>query len=256
MFGVTVGGDLPEILRDARARPRSTSTARSQWEAELVTLRAGGLVPIARQYPGAREFVEAYRKEFPGADLSYQTAAGLRRLPAPARRRAARRRRSTAKRYGTRFCEFDTHTAFGAFKVDPDGLQIGAQDAAVPVAGRQEGDRLARGTRARQARVSRRRPGASASDRSDGRTQSRRWIAFLATVLVVVQAAFAGEQVASRPYRIGVLNEAFAANHPTVEGLKSGLRELGFEEGRDVVFDIRFTQGRSRSRYRPRPRLS
>ena len=30
----------------------------SPWEPELVTLRAGGLIPVARQYPGAKEFVE------------------------------------------------------------------------------------------------------------------------------------------------------------------------------------------------------
>ena len=46
------------------------------WAPELVTLRAGGLVPIARQYPGAKEFVESYRREFPGADIWYQSAAG------------------------------------------------------------------------------------------------------------------------------------------------------------------------------------
>ncbi len=42
---------------------------------------------------------------------------------------------------------------------------------------------------------------------------------------------------------VGVLAEALAATHPTVEGLKSGLRELGLEEGRDVTFDIRFSPG-------------
>jgi putative ABC transport system substrate-binding protein len=47
-----------------------------------------------------------------------------------------------------------------------------------------------------------------------------------------------------RPLRIGVLNAAWAASHPTVEGLKAGLRELGFEDGRDVTFDIRFTEGK------------
>jgi len=52
-------------------------------------------------------------------------------------------------------------------------------------------------------------------------------------------------QEARRIYRIGVLNEASAANHPAVEGLKSGLKELGLEEGRDITFDIRFTQGSS-----------
>jgi ABC-type uncharacterized transport system substrate-binding protein len=40
-------------------------------------------------------------------------------------------------------------------------------------------------------------------------------------------------------YRIGVLNDARAANHPTVDGLKSGLRDGGLEEGRDVAFDVK-----------------
>jgi putative ABC transport system substrate-binding protein len=64
----------------------------------------------------------------------------------------------------------------------------------------------------------------------------------LAAVCIFISAkADAGE--ARRPYRIGVLNEAWAANHPTVEGLKAGLKDLGLEEGRDVTFDIRFTKG-------------
>jgi putative ABC transport system substrate-binding protein len=65
----------------------------------------------------------------------------------------------------------------------------------------------------------------------------------LALALAILPFA-AQSQQASRPHRIGVLNEAWAANHPTVEGLRAGLRDLGFEEGRDVVFDIRFTQGK------------
>jgi len=51
-------------------------------------------------------------------------------------------------------------------------------------------------------------------------------------------------QQAQRPFRIGVLNAAWAASHPTVEGLKAGLNELGFEDGRNVTFDIRFTEGK------------
>jgi putative ABC transport system substrate-binding protein len=62
--------------------------------------------------------------------------------------------------------------------------------------------------------------------------------ALLLTVPFVAEA-----QSARRPYRIGVLNEAFAATHPTVEGLKAGLREAGLAEGRDVSFDVRFTEG-------------
>ncbi len=67
-------------------------------------------------------------------------------------------------------------------------------------------------------------------------------VSALAAVCVLVSAkADAGE--VHRPYRLGVLNEAWAANHPTVEGLKAGLRGLGLEEGRDVTFEIHFTKG-------------
>jgi len=67
------------------------------------------------------------------------------------------------------------------------------------------------------------------------------WVTLTAAFALLPFSAEA--QQARRPYRIGVLNEAWAANHPTVEGLKAGLRELGFEEGRNVTFDIRFTEG-------------
>jgi putative ABC transport system substrate-binding protein len=53
----------------------------------------------------------------------------------------------------------------------------------------------------------------------------------------------ASAQRTRSPHRVGVLNDARAANHPTVEGLKAGLRDLGFEEGRDVTFDIPLTDG-------------
>jgi branched-chain amino acid transport system substrate-binding protein len=67
MFAVTVGGDFPRFYK-ILGRGAEFVYGASQWEAELVTLRAGGLIPIARQFPGAREFVESYRKQFPGAD--------------------------------------------------------------------------------------------------------------------------------------------------------------------------------------------
>ena len=65
----------------------------------------------------------------------------------------------------------------------------------------------------------------------------------LAVLLLAIGPLAAEAQPVRRPYRIGVLNEAFAATHPTVEGLKAGLREAGLAEGRDVSFDIRFTEG-------------
>src|SRR6266545_5807102 len=68
------------------------------------------------------------------------------------------------------------------------------------------------------------------------------WVVVAMFLCLPTHAAQAQE--ARRPFRIGVLNAAWAASHPTVEGLKAGLKELGFEDGRDVTFDIRFTEGR------------
>ena len=68
------------------------------------------------------------------------------------------------------------------------------------------------------------------------------WLA-VAMLLCVPPPPLEAQQ-ARRPFRIGVLNAAWAASHPTVEGLKAGLKELGFEDGRDVTFDIRFTEGK------------
>jgi branched-chain amino acid transport system substrate-binding protein len=122
MFGVTVGGDLPKFY-ETLGRSAEFIYGASQWEENLVTLRAGGLIPIARQYPGAKEFVEAYRKEFPGADLSYQTAQGYS---------ACQVLLEGVKRAGSldsdkirdAIARFDSPTVFGAFKVDSDGFQV------------------------------------------------------------------------------------------------------------------------------------
>jgi putative ABC transport system substrate-binding protein len=79
--------------------------------------------------------------------------------------------------------------------------------------------------------------------RADRHRKRRLALLGLVATLVGVHAPGALAQAAARPYRIGVLNEALAAGHPTVEGLKAGLRELGLTEGRDVTFEVRFTQG-------------
>lgn len=50
-------------------------------------------------------------------------------------------------------------------------------------------------------------------------------------------------QQAKRFYRIGVLHQAFVPNVPSVDGFKAGLKVMGFVEGRDVTFDIRFSRG-------------
>ena len=50
-------------------------------------------------------------------------------------------------------------------------------------------------------------------------------------------------QPIAKKHRIGTLTAAWAPNHPAVEGLRAGLEALGLHEGRDVVFEHRFTEG-------------
>src|SRR5688500_15328783 len=81
--------------------------------------------------------------------------------------------------------------------------------------------------------------------RSGRRQRPLRWLVLAILLCCLCLPRSHGEaQPARRPARIGVLNAAWAARHPTVEGLKAGLRDLGLEDGRDVTFDIRFTEGK------------
>jgi branched-chain amino acid transport system substrate-binding protein len=122
LFGVTVGGDVPKFY-ETLGRDAEFVYGASQWLPELVTLRAGGLIPIARQYPGAAEFVEAHNKEFPGAGLSYHTVAGYGgcQIFVDAVRRAGS---LDSGRIRDILMKLDTHTAYGAFRVDDGGFQV------------------------------------------------------------------------------------------------------------------------------------
>ena len=122
LFGVTVGGDLPKFYEELGKAAEYVYGA-TQWEPELVTLRASGLVPIARQYPGAREFVEAHQKEYPKADLSYHTAQGYAacQLLIEAIKRAGT---TSGEKLRDALASLDINTIYGAFKVDAEGFQI------------------------------------------------------------------------------------------------------------------------------------
>jgi branched-chain amino acid transport system substrate-binding protein len=122
MYAVTVGGDLPKF-QEILGKDAEFVYGASLWDPELVTLRAGGLIPIARQYPGAREFVESHRKEFPRADLSYQTAAGyaICQILVEAVKRAGS---LDDVKIREAILRMDLNTVLGRFKVDQDGFQI------------------------------------------------------------------------------------------------------------------------------------
>ena len=122
MHAATAGSDLPKFYEQL-GRAAEFVYGPAQWQPELVTLRAGGLVPIARQYPGAREFVESYRKEFPGADFSYHTAQGYGacQILLEGIRRAGS---LDGEKIRDAILKMDLHTVFGGFKVDKDGVQV------------------------------------------------------------------------------------------------------------------------------------
>jgi branched-chain amino acid transport system substrate-binding protein len=122
MVGLTVGVDALKFYEDL-GRDAEFVYGVTPWVPELVELRAGGLIPIARQYPGARELVESYKREFPGADSSYHSAAGYggREILVEAIRRAGSLDREKIREA---ILKFDRNTAFGGFRVDRDGVHV------------------------------------------------------------------------------------------------------------------------------------
>jgi branched-chain amino acid transport system substrate-binding protein len=125
MYGLTVGVDTLRFY-EALGRDAEFVYGATPWVDELVDVRAGGLIPIARQHPGAREFVGAYKKEFPGDDSSYHAAAGYGgcEILVEAVRRAGS---LDAEKLREAILKLDRNTVFGRFRVDGDGVQIGHQ---------------------------------------------------------------------------------------------------------------------------------
>ncbi|HET7875461.1 MAG TPA: amino acid ABC transporter substrate-binding protein [Methylomirabilota bacterium] len=108
MYGVTVGGDLPEFYTLLKQNAEYIYGA-TQWEAGL-------------PYPGQKEFVAAYTKKF-GREPVYHSAAGYAGCLIYAE---AVRRTGTldSDKLREQLLKMEMRTAFGDYKVDPDGFQI------------------------------------------------------------------------------------------------------------------------------------
>ncbi len=109
MYGVTVGGDLPKFY-ELLGKNVEFIYGATQWEPDL-------------PYPGAREFTEAYKREFPGADMSYHSAAGYAgcQLLVEAIRRAGS---TDGEKVRDALLKLETRNMFGPYKVDQDGFQV------------------------------------------------------------------------------------------------------------------------------------
>ena len=108
MYGLTVGGDLPEFY-DVLKKNAEFVYGATQWEAEL-------------PYPGQREFVESYKNKFKREPV-YHSAAGYGGCMIYAE--GVKRARSLdADKVREELLKLEIKTAFGDYKVDPDGYQI------------------------------------------------------------------------------------------------------------------------------------
>jgi branched-chain amino acid transport system substrate-binding protein len=107
MYGVTVGGDLPEFY-DVLKQNAEFIYGATQWEHTL-------------PYPGNQEFFDAYKKDF-NHEPSYHSAAGYAGcvLYAEAVKRASS---LDADRVREQLLKLETKTIFGEYKVDQDGFQ-------------------------------------------------------------------------------------------------------------------------------------
>jgi len=71
--------------------------------------------------------------------------------------------------------------------------------------------------------------------------------AFLAGAVTVLAAPLAGEsQLTGKVYRIGFLGSSSASDYaPSLQAFRLGLRELGYEEGKNVSIEYRWAEGRT-----------
>ncbi len=109
MFGLTVGGDLPEFYNLLKQNAEYVYGS-TQWDDSL-------------PYPGQKEFLAAYKAKFKGQEPSYHTAAGYAGclIYAEAVKRAGT---LDADKVRDQLLKMEIKTAFGEYKVEPDGFQI------------------------------------------------------------------------------------------------------------------------------------
>jgi branched-chain amino acid transport system substrate-binding protein len=108
MYGVTVGGDLPEFYDLLKQNAEYVYSA-TQWDEVL-------------PYPGVKEFVAAYKREF-GREPVYHSAAGYAgcMIYAEAVKRAGT---LDSDKVREQLLKLDMKTPFGEYKVNDTGLQV------------------------------------------------------------------------------------------------------------------------------------
>ena len=65
-----------------------------------------------------------------------------------------------------------------------------------------------------------------------------------ATIAALITPPAAGAQPAGRAYRVGLLGLASGSDAPVLASLRQGLRDLGYEEGKNLVIEYRTAEGK------------
>jgi len=74
------------------------------------------------------------------------------------------------------------------------------------------------------------------------------WRAAVVAILVLCGVTLVSAQPTGKPYRIGIVSPlAGPPEQPTVRAFRQGLRDLGYVEGKDVIVEVRYAQGRTES---------
>src|SRR6185295_5153146 len=61
--------------------------------------------------------------------------------------------------------------------------------------------------------------------------------------MLLTTASLTGAQQPKKIARIGILTGASVSATPLFESFRRGLKDLGYEEGRDIALDFRFAKG-------------
>src|SRR5262245_46452428 len=117
--GLSTGADLVKFS-EVLGRDAEYVYGAQLWVPELIEVRAGGLIPIARQYPRAQEFMESSRKEF-GAVYGVNGYGACQVLVEAIRRAGS----LDGAKVREAISKMDYNTVFGRFRVDQTGAQLG-----------------------------------------------------------------------------------------------------------------------------------
>jgi putative ABC transport system substrate-binding protein len=85
----------------------------------------------------------------------------------------------------------------------------------------------------------------SRADNLKSKIQNRKWMWLLAIVLTFLGVAAAHAQKPTKVARIGYLTPGFhSLNVARTQAFRLGLRELGYVEGKNIVFEFRYAEGK------------